>query len=129
MKKILVTIFCVLLTACQTKIIHLNEADNGKKIIVNPEQEIVLELSGNITTGYSWEFVTEESASGIVEELENNYKPDEAPRGRLGVGGVSLYRFRVLKPGKVVIMARYYRPWQAYNPETDKSVKIVIEVE
>ena len=122
-------VLVMLLAACQAEIIHLAETDNGKEIKAHAGQEISVSLPGNITTGYNWQFMAEGNSDGVYKEIENQYRADDVQQGMVGSGGVSIYRMKLLKPGKVKLTARYYRPWQKFNPETDKSIEIFITVE
>jgi predicted secreted protein len=70
----------------------------------------VIELEGNITTGYSWTYTIE--GEGIVREVSNEYRQNGNARGALGSGGVFAFEFEGLSPGETLLRFVYARPWE-----------------
>ena len=89
----------------------------GVKTYINPEktittsvnQEFVIALDSNPTTGYSWEESHDDSMLGLVDE---EYKPDEKASGLVGAGGTQYFRFKALKTGNTEITLIYKRAWE-----------------
>ncbi len=89
----------------------------GVKTYVDPEktintgvnQEFVIALDSNPTTGYGWEADYDESMLSLVED---KYSPDEKAKGLVGAGGTQYYQFKALKTGKTEITLTYKRSWE-----------------
>ena len=89
--------------------------DAAQTISTSVNQEFVITLASNPTTGYGWQASYDET---VVELLENKYKIPEMEKhervkqGIAGGGGVELFRFKALKTGKTEITLAYKRPCQ-----------------
>ena len=84
--------------------------DPGQTINIGVNQEFVIALGSNPTTGYSWQESHDES---ILKLVEKTYKPgEEAQQGAVGAGGVEYFRFQALKTGGTEITLVYKRPWE-----------------
>ncbi|MCR5577488.1 MAG: protease inhibitor I42 family protein [Oscillospiraceae bacterium] len=68
-----------------------------------------LYFPANPTTGYSW---TAEVENPAVAEVEEQYYPDSASLGMVGVGGRQWYRIHGLEEGVTSVTFRYGRPWE-----------------
>ena len=111
MKKflILVTVVAISLVAgCVGEV--KTYTDSGQAINIGVNQEFVIALGSNPTTGYGWQESYDET---VLELVEKTYKPGEkAKQGAVGAGGVELFRFKALKTGKTEITLVYKRPWE-----------------
>ena len=84
--------------------------DSGRAISIGVNQEFVIALGSNPTTGYGWQESHDETMIELVEKI---YKPsEEAKEGVVGAGGVEYFRFKALKTGKTEITMVYKRPWE-----------------
>ncbi len=84
--------------------------DSGQAITIGVDQEFVIALGSNPTTGYGWQKSQDENMLRLVEK---KYKPgEEAEEGAVGAGGVEYFRFKALKTGKTEITLVYKRPWE-----------------
>ena len=84
--------------------------DSGQTIDVSVNQEFVIALGSNPTTGYSWQVSHDEN---MLELVESKYETgEEAKQGVVGAGGVELFRFKALKIGRTEITMVYKRPWE-----------------
>ena len=73
-------------------------------------------------------FVTYVLEDGVVEELAEEYIPDENPDNKLGVGGKSVYRIKVLKEGEIFITANYEKVSETTKKDdNDFSVTVTIK--
>ena len=89
--------------------------DPGQAIEIGVNQEFVIALGSNPTTGYGWQ---ESYDNTILELVEKTYKPgEEAKEGVVGAGGVEYFRFKALKKGKTEITLVYKRPWEEPTPQ------------
>ncbi len=85
--------------------------DSGQTISIGANQEFVIALGSNPTTGYSWQESHDDNMLKLVESKYETGK--EAKQGVVGAGGVELSRFKTLKTGKTEITLVYKRPWEA----------------
>ncbi len=84
--------------------------DSGQAISIGVNQEFIIALGSNPTTGYGWQESYDEA---VLELVEKTYKPGEkAEQGVVGAGGVEFFRFKALKTGKTEIALVYKRPWE-----------------
>ena len=88
--------------------------DESKTITVGVEQEFVIALDSNPTTGYDWEETHDESMLALVED---KYEPDEKAEGLVGAGGTQYFRFIALKKGNTEITLVYKRSWETESAE------------
>lgn len=87
-------------------------------------QEVVFKLNSNATTGYQWE-LADPIDNTIIEKVGSEYiAPDT---DLVGAGGVEVWTFKGLKPGKADVNFKYIRPWEKDEPVTRK-VKYAIIV-
>jgi len=96
-------------------------SDSGQTINIGVNQEFVIALGSNPTTGYSWQASHDENMLRLVESKYELGK--EAKQGAVGAGGVEYFRFQALKKGKTEITLVYKRPWQ--EESLDQKVFIV----
>jgi inhibitor of cysteine peptidase len=82
--------------------------DPGQTVNIGVNQEFIIALGSNPTTGYSWQ---ESHDQAILELLEKSYK-EEAKEGVVGAGGIEYFRFNTLKAGQTEITLVYQRPWE-----------------
>ncbi len=76
------------------------------------DDEVVIELKENPTTGYSWKI--EEPESDIIATFENEYR---APaKNLIGAPGVRQLRIRAKGTGTITIIGEYRRPWENNTP-------------
>ena len=84
--------------------------DSGQAIDISVNQEFVIAIGANPTTGYDWEVSLDET---ILELVEKTYKPaEEAEHEIVGAGGVDYFRFKALKAGEAEIIMVYKRSWE-----------------
>ena len=83
--------------------------DERETISIGANQEFVIALDSNPTTGYNWEADYDESTLILVEE---KYSPDEKAEGLVGAGGTQYFQFKALKTGKTEITLTYKRSWE-----------------
>ncbi len=82
--------------------------DSGRMISIGVNQEFVIVLGSNPTTGYGWQ---ESHDQTMVELVESDYETGEgAEAGTVGAGGIEYFRFKALKAGETEITLVYKRP-------------------
>ncbi len=94
--------------------------DSGQTINIGVDQEFIIVLGANPTTGYDWEVSLDET---MLELVEKTYKlGEEAEEGAVGAGGVDYFRFKALKAGETEITMVYKRPWE--EPTSQDETKV-----
>jgi len=88
--------------------------DEEETITVSVNQEFVIALDSNPTTGYDWEESYDESMLSLVED---KYEPDEKAAGLFGAGGTQYFQFKALKVGETEVTLVYKRPWEEPSPQ------------
>ncbi|MFC1915034.1 protease inhibitor I42 family protein [Chloroflexota bacterium] len=84
--------------------------DSGQAINIGINQEFIIALAANPTTGYSWQASYDQSR---LELISGTYQASkEAERGTVGAGGVEYFRFKALKAGEAEVTMVYKRPWE-----------------
>ena len=85
-------------------------SDSGRTISIGVNQEFLIALGSNPTTGYGWQESYDET---MLELLEKKYElGDKAEEGVVGAGGVEYFRFKALKTGTAEIKLVYKRSWE-----------------
>ena len=126
MKKLLY-IFLILLTGCTNEPAQIITEQNAGQIIdTSVGKELSIQLNGNATTGYAWNFSSDSPTAYQI--IEDDYVENKHPEGMVGVGGLHIYHIKTLQSGQFTITARYYRPWEEFNPKKDKQISFSIDV-
>ena len=85
-------------------------SEPSQTIKVKVEQEFIIALDENPTTGYTWQ---EEFDDGFLELVEDKYEPSsEAKKGVVGAGGTRSFEFKGLKKGKTEVTMVLKRAWE-----------------
>ena len=84
--------------------------DSGQTINIGVNQEFVIALDSNPTTGYVWHESYDDSLLQLVGKSYEMGKAAE--QGAVGAGGVEYFQFKALKTGKTEITLVYKRPWE-----------------
>ena len=116
MKKLLILVAVVAISLTAGCIGEVKTyTDSGQMIDIGVNQEFVIALGSNPTTGYMWQESYDEN---ILELVEKTYKTGkEAKQGMVGAGGVEYFRFKTLKTGETEITLVYKRLWEEPTPE------------
>jgi len=103
--------------------VNLDASDDGSQIELNQGRFLVINLEGNLTTGYTWE------AAGFDAQIlrqvgDVGFTPDS---GLIGSGGVQNLRFQAQQSGKTALELVYRRPWEIeVEPLKSFSVRVVV---
>ncbi|MHB8910971.1 MAG: protease inhibitor I42 family protein [Syntrophales bacterium] len=103
--------------------LDLTERDSGKRISIAAGETISLTLTGNPTTGYTWE-VAEIDRSVLAPDPAPSFAADSA---LTGAGGTFTFRFSALKAGSSAVKLSYRRPWETGVPPL-RSVALAVTV-
>ncbi len=82
-----------------------------KVVKVNKEFRVI--LKSNPTTGYSW---TAKFDPNYAQLINSKYIPYKTKPGIVGSGGIQIFTFKAIKPGKTQITMEYQRPWAETVP-------------
>lgn len=88
--------------------VELNESSPAAPQAVARNEEVVLRLAENPTTGYRWEVST--SGAGELALVEDTFI---VGTGIPGAGGQRVFRYVCRGPGNVQLEAIKRRPWEA----------------
>jgi inhibitor of cysteine peptidase len=91
--------------------------DAGQAIEIGVNQQFVIALGSNPTTGYSWQASYDETLLELVGGQSTYKSREEAKELVVGAGGVEYFRFKALKTGETEITLVYKRPWEETAPE------------
>ncbi len=83
--------------------------DVGEDINISVDQEFIIALGSNQTTGYSWQASYDET---MLELVESTYEPEETDEDIVGGGGTEFFRFKALEVGEVEITMTYAQQWE-----------------
>ena len=101
--------------------------DDGKTITVIDGKSIVVQLEGNITTGFSWELKSLKGES-LKQTGKIQYVSNEAHKRFAGGPGKFFATFKAVKAGSGTIELVYIRPWEKNTPP-NKTFTLTIKVE
>jgi len=119
---IVVVAICVV-TGCIARV--KTYTDSGQIISIGANQEFIIALGSNPTTGYVWQESYDEST---LELVEKTYEPTEADeQDTAGAGGTDYFRFKALKTGKTEITLVYKRSWEESTPQ-DITKRFSVEI-
>lgn len=110
-----------LLAGCAGGIETYTDAD--KTITASVNQEFVIALDSNPTTGYNWEENHDETMLRLVESAYELGK--HAKEGVVGAGGTQYFRFQALKAGRTEITLIYKRTWE---PESADQMAFSVDI-
>jgi len=118
-----------LATACATPPLprEVSDAVDGARITLLPGQELIVNLDGNLGTGFRWNLTR--NAEPVLKQVGEPTTQQRAAESRLaGAGGVTTFKFRAAAPGYAALTFSYRRPWETNIPPA-KSVHFDIRVE
>jgi inhibitor of cysteine peptidase len=109
---------------------EFEKAHNG--IITSPPIKVLLggsvvvTLSSNGTTGFSWSESATISAPHVLQQTDHEYVAPEAT-GVVGAPGKELWTFSALKKGTSKVSMTYSQPWQGGQKNAWRfSVKVTV---
>jgi len=92
--------------------VTLTEKDNGRTVKLTSGQNLQIILSGNPTTGYSWNIVSIDQA--VLKQVgKKEYKPES---NRIGADGDATFLFKTTGRGKTILKLAYFRVWEKDVP-------------
>ncbi len=110
MIKLLMMILILVIAGCRTPdgILYLDEKSNGSQVEVVQNEEFLIVLDANPTTGYTWSVQTTDSPT--IQQIQDvEFKPQSE---RLGAPGKQIFKFRATSVGEIELNLIYHRPWE-----------------
>ena len=135
MKKKLIQIFACAIVAMSISLVAcspgaswvlVSKADSGKTISVDVNQELIVDLESNQTTGFQW-LLAEISDRTVLGEVSNLYTAPGAG-APVGAGGIERWTFKGLKKGTAKLSMEYSRSWESSGKASETfALTIVVE--
>ncbi len=100
-------------TTTTTSVMTLTEQDNGKTIELTKGATLIVKLSSNASTGYSWSV---QSKSPLLKLLDSNYKEKKQLAQVAGAPGVQTFQWQATGAGNATLKLEYRRPWEKDEP-------------
>lgn len=106
--------------------LDVTEEENGKDLLLNRGDLLVVHLPANRTTGYGWQPAA--SPEGVLKAEGEAFYLAPRNQGRLvGVGGTETWIFRAEKKGTTTLSLGYARPWEkGKSPERSVSWPVTV---
>jgi predicted secreted protein len=129
MPRMTAILFGLLLAACGTgqkaDPVYVSEADSGRTVVLSSGQELLVTLTSNVTTGFSWSRrFTVDGVLAVVGEAE--YLPDQPIIP--GSGGKERFHFSAARNGRTTVSFEYRQPWDTSSAAAQRAVyDIVVE--
>ena len=102
-----VLLFCLACSGQQRQPVTLSTDSTGM-VSLALDQELILRLSSNQTTGYRWR--TTKTPAMLQQVGEATYTPGAASSGMVGVEGTEEWRFKAAARGTGILELVYQRP-------------------
>lgn len=103
-----VTVVVVLVVRGANGVRTLGEDDDGAVVEVAVGEQIVLNLEGNATTGYTWA-VTAVDPAILAPAGDPDYQSESDADG---AGGTYTFRFDAVGPGETEVVLMYFPSWE-----------------
>lgn len=101
----------------------LQAQENGIDKKLKVDDQMIIELPANPTTGFRWQVEYDKS---YLDFLGEDYRTDKKPGDRrVGVGGTSSFTFHALKHGRTKVILKYQHPWEP-KPIQAKTYNVLI---
>lgn len=88
-------------------------------IMVRIDQQFIISLESNATTGYKWQMTTP-AYTGILRLVNSRFAPPDT--NLAGAPGRQKWLFQATGPGRTVIRLEYVRPWEKNTAPAKKAV-------
>lgn len=100
----------------------LREPDSGAVVEMEPAQQVLVEVEGNPTTGFTWE-VAEIDQRVIAPAGDPQYESESDADGS---GGTYTFRFEVVGPGETEVVMAYRQSWTDVAPSRTFTFRVVV---
>lgn len=100
----------------------LREPDLGAVVEMAPAQQVLVEIEGNPTTGFTWE-VAEIDPRVIAPVGDPQYESESDADGS---GGIYTFRFEAVGPGEEEVVMVYRQSWTDAAPSRTFTFRVVV---
>ncbi|MDD3365166.1 MAG: protease inhibitor I42 family protein [Syntrophomonas sp.] len=105
----------------------INESYNGQEYQLPVGQTLIISLSSNPTTGYTWN-IKNAGDEKILSPIGNTYLGESNENQlRVGQGGQQYWRFKALQAGTTELQLVYARPWESVQPARVFTLKVTVK--
>ena len=114
------------LTACQSLVepVKISEQDAGETITLKTGDTLLIELDGNITTGFNWIPAPQDPV--LLNPVGETKVTTES--NQLGAPGKIVLQFKAVAQGQTNLHLDYKRPWETdVAPEKTFDVTVVVK--
>ena len=91
--------------------VTVSAAQTGASVELAANQDLVVRLPSNPTTGYRWIYVEPKDAVLRVDG-PSTFESTQTAGGVVGAGGTEVWKLAPLKPGLQQLRFEYRRPWE-----------------
>jgi len=121
----ILTLLAGSLAACQSTAepVKISEQDAGGTITLKTGDTLLVELDGNITTGFNW--IPAQQDPVLLNQMgETEVTPES---GQLGAPGKIVLQFKAVAQGQTLLHIDYKRSWETgVEPEKTFEVTVVV---
>jgi len=118
-----VALLTIMLSGCTSSVKAFTES--GQVINTGVNQEFIIALGSNITTGYSWQPDYDTNALNLVEQTYQ--EQDNTGKQIVGASGTEYFIFKALVKGETEVTFTYQRPWEQPSAQ-DQTMVFTINV-
>ncbi len=93
-------------------------------IQIKAGREFSIKLQSNPTTGYKWRLTRPPDGKVLLLVRSEYERPENAALA--GSGGIEIWTFRALSPGKTSVTFQYIRPWEKVPPSKILTFRISV---
>ena len=91
--------------------VTVSAAESGASVELAANQDLVVRLPANPSTGYRWIYVEPKDAVLRVDG-PSTFESTQTAGGGVGAGGTEIWKLAPLKPGLQQLRFEYRRPWE-----------------
>jgi len=84
---------------------------SGKEVALANGGTLTVTLESNPSTGYSWNENAKIIDKTVIQQTDHRLQPALTPLP--GAGGLEIWTFKAIKPGKTIISMEYHRPFES----------------
>jgi inhibitor of cysteine peptidase len=118
-KAVIILVTAIVITAVGFYVNSIMSKDATRTLKLNVNDEFIVMLDSNKTTGYEWQ-IDKPLDGNLIEQKSLKYTPGNT--GLVGSGGKEEWRFAALKRGRSRISFKYVRPWEKNVPPSKKKI-------
>lgn len=126
----ILTVMTVFLAGClnhstKSEPLIISDQTACQKINLKVNQQLIVSLASNPTTGYQWTLKKQPEFLHAVNE--GVYQQDKHPEGMVGVGEISTWTFQAKTKGSGSLLLTYERSWEKEQPAKQFECMITVD--